>query len=112
MEDNEGNLLEKLVLTRVVRMNMLVNGLVGALMFGLGLLLPTLFLVLKGGPMVGLHLGLLREFLPGYEVTATGSLVALGYGLVIGFVLGCLVTVVYNGVADYREAIAARSRRG
>ena len=55
---------------------------------GLLLALVTLFLVLKGGPVVGPNLGLLGQFLPGYTVTGAGSLLGLFYGLTAGFVAG------------------------
>lgn len=112
MEENEGKLLEQIVLTRVVRLSLLVNGIVVGVLFGLGLFLPTIFLALKGGPVVGPHLGLLRQFLPGYEVTVAGSFIGLAYGLVLGFVLGVLIAIVYNKVAGYREARVEHSRRG
>ncbi len=112
MEENEGKLLEQIVLTRVMRLNLLITGIALGLLFGLGLFLSTIFLVLKGGPEVGPHLSLLGEFLPGYAVTVTGSFIGLGYGLVLGFALGSLITLVYNKVAGYREAWGERRRRG
>ncbi len=54
---------------------------------GLGLLLATLFVLLRGGDM-GQTLVLLNEFFPGYTVTAVGALVGLGYGFFTGFSLG------------------------
>jgi hypothetical protein len=105
MEENEGKLLEQIVLTRVMRLNLLANGITVGLLFGLGLFLPTIVLVLKGGPVVGPHLELLSQFLPGYEVTVGGSFVGLGYGFVLGFILGAFVALIYNRVADYRSAI-------
>jgi protoporphyrinogen oxidase len=50
--------------------------------------LATLILVLKGGAVIGPHLGLLGQFFPGYNVTARGSLLGLVYGFVAGFVGG------------------------
>ena len=75
MKENEEKLLEQIVLTHVMRLNLLVNGIAVGLLFGLGLFLTTIFLVLKGGPVVGPHLGLLGQFLPGYAVTVAGSFV-------------------------------------
>jgi hypothetical protein len=112
MKENEEELLEQTVLTRVVRLELLVTGLTMSLLFGLGLFLPTIFLVIKGGPLVGPHLALLGQFLPGYDVTLAGSFIGLGYGLVLGFALGCLIAIVYNKVARYREARGEGKRRG
>ena len=50
--------------------------------------LATLILVLKGGAVIGPHLGLLGQFFPGYDVTARGSLLGLVYGFAAGFVGG------------------------
>jgi hypothetical protein len=44
---------------------------------GLALLLVTLFLVVKGGDVVGPNLALLAQYFPGYTVTAEGSLIGL-----------------------------------
>jgi hypothetical protein len=63
---------------------------------GVGLCLATLVLVFKGGVVVGPTLGLLRQYLPGYEVTVTGSLVGLAYGFVYGFVGGWVLASLRN----------------
>jgi hypothetical protein len=112
MKENEEELLEQTVLTRVVRLELLVTGFTTSVLFGLGLFLPTIFLVIRGGPVVGPHLALLGQFLPGYDVTVAGSFIGLGYGLVLGVALGSLITITYNKVAGYREARRERSRRG
>jgi flagellar biosynthesis protein FliR len=111
MKEDEEELLERAVLTRVVRLELLVTGVTTSVLFGLALFLPTIFLVLKGGQVVGPHLGLLSQFLPGYDVTVVGSIIGLAYGLVLGFALGAIVTIVYNKVAGYREARSERRKR-
>lgn len=65
---------------------------------GLVLLLATMTLVVKGGDVVGPNLALLRQYFPGYSVTAPGALVGLGYGAASGFVLGWLGASVHNVV--------------
>jgi len=55
---------------------------------GLLLFLATIFLVLKGGWIVGPNLKLLGQYFPGYSVTSTGSVLGLAYGFVGGFVAG------------------------
>ena len=55
---------------------------------GVLLALATLFLVLKGGSVVGPNLRLLGQFLPGYTVTGAGSVLGLFYGLAAGFLAG------------------------
>jgi len=55
---------------------------------GLLLFLATLWLVLKGGAVVGPTLQLLSNYFPGYRVTVFGSVVGLAYGFLTGFVGG------------------------
>lgn len=83
----------------LLRLNARAWGIAVGLAFGGGLLLATLFLVIKGGPDVGAHLKLLGQFFPGYSVTVLGSFVGFVYGFVLGYALGRLIGVVYNRVA-------------
>jgi hypothetical protein len=69
--------LEEVVLTRLLRLNAAVHGLVTGLVAGLGLFIATNWLVLKGGEVVGPHLALLGQFFVGYRVTFVGSLIGL-----------------------------------
>jgi len=87
----------------VLRLNARAWGIAGGLILGLGLFLATNFLVVKGGPVVGPHLGLLGVYLPGYRVTFVGSLVGFAYMFVIGYVLGRTVGAVYNTLVDHRR---------
>lgn len=66
------------------------------LVCGMGLLLATNILVIRGGPNVGQHLGLLSNYFPGYRVTFVGSLVGFVYAFVIGYGLGRLIAGVYD----------------
>jgi len=66
---------------------------------GLALLGATLFLVVRGGPDMGQHLGLLSVFLPGYSVSVGGALIGFVYVFVIGYAVGRLVGAVYNRLA-------------
>ena len=79
-----------------LRLNARAWGIALGLLCGFGLLIATNILVLRGGPIVGPHLGLLGAYLPGYQVTFVGSLVGLGYGMVIGYCAGRLIGSVYN----------------
>lgn len=55
---------------------------------GLLILIGTVILVLKGGPVVGPNLSLLGNFLFGFQVTWSGSLIGFLEGGVGGFALG------------------------
>lgn len=79
-----------------LRLNARAWGIALGLLCGFGLLIATNILVLRGGPVVGPHLGLLGAYLPGYRVTFVGSLVGLAYGIVIGYCAGRLIGSVYN----------------
>jgi hypothetical protein len=66
------------------------------LVLGLGLFAATNFLVIKGGPDVGLHLRLLNVYFPGYSVTFIGSLIGFVYAFVLGYLTGRIVVGLYN----------------
>jgi hypothetical protein len=95
-----------------MRLSVVINGITVGLLLGLSIFAATIFLVIKGGPVVGPHLALLGHFLPGYDVTVAGGFIGLGYGLVLGFILGAFVALIYNRVADYREARPGDGRKG
>ena len=67
---------------------------------GVGLMLATFFVLLRGGDVSGQTLTLLNQFYPGYTVTAVGGLVGLMYAFITGFVLG-------SGYAFLRNAMTA-----
>ena len=102
MADDAKN-LEQVILTRVVRLNAKIQGIVTGLVAGLALFIATNWLVLKGGKLVGKHLSLLGQFFIGYHVTFLGSLVGFAYAFVCGFVVGYCVAWIYNWIADSRE---------
>jgi len=63
---------------------------------GLGLFLMTIYLVLKGGPVVGPTLALLGQYLPGYTVSPAGALAGLIHGFILGYLLGWCGAVLRN----------------
>lgn len=67
--------------------------------FGVGLFLASAWLLVRGGAIVGPTLGLLGQFLPGFEVTWPGAFVGLAYGAAIGFVLGWTTAHLKNMTA-------------
>ena len=71
---------------------------------GLGLFLMTVWLLVKGGPNVGQHLRLLDNFLIGYSVSWTGSVIGFFYGLLLGGIIGWSIGRIYNKVVRLRRA--------
>ena len=89
----------------VARIQAGVLALTCGILGGLGLFLMTVWLVIKGGPEVGPHLGLLGQYLVGYSVTWVGSVIGLAYGLVVGGVAGWSVATLYNTIAQFRSGL-------
>jgi len=102
LSTSEEKPLEDIVLTRIVRLNATMQGIVTGLVSGLVIFIATNWLVLKGGPVVGPHLGLLGQFFVGYRVTFLGSFIGLAYGFVSGFLAGYFVATVYNLIVARR----------
>jgi hypothetical protein len=83
----------------LMRLNARAWGISTGLLLGGGLFLATIFLVIRGGPMVGQHLSMLRVFFPGYSVTWLGAFVGFIYAFVLGYGLGRIIGSVYNRLA-------------
>ena len=87
----------------VMRLQTGVLAIVGALLGGGGLFVMTAWLLIKGGPQVGVHLQLLGHYFIGYSVTWQGSLVGLFYGVLFGGVVGWSIGTIYNGIVAIRQ---------
>jgi hypothetical protein len=75
-------------------------GIAFGLVLGLGLFVTTNVLVIKGGPVVGPHLGLLGVYFPGYRVTFLGSLIGFVYAFVVGYGIGRVIATIYNSMTS------------
>ncbi|HET6647913.1 MAG TPA: hypothetical protein VFH01_11350 [Pyrinomonadaceae bacterium] len=95
--------LGKVVLTRLLRLNAIMQGVVTGIVAGLGIFIATNWLVLKGGDVVGPHLGLLGHFFIGYKVSFVGSFIGFAYAFVTGFLIGYFIARIYNRIVDVRE---------
>ena len=80
----------------MARLNERAWGVTVGLLFGFGLFIATIVLVIKGGPNPGPHLSLLKVYFPGYRVTFFGSIIGFVYAFVLGYALGRLIGSVYN----------------
>ena len=97
------NPLHELVVSRVLHLNAMAYGAVTGLFVGVAVFIATIWLVIKGGEVVGPHLGLLGQYFFGYEVTLWGSFVGLAYGFLFGFFGGYLAASIYNWVLGRGE---------
>jgi hypothetical protein len=99
--------LEEVVLTRLLRLNATVQGLVAGLLLGLVVFVATNWLILKaaalGQPVVGPHLSLLGQYFIGYRVTFLGSVIGFVYGFIIGFAGGYITSTIYNRLVERKE---------
>jgi hypothetical protein len=86
-------------LNTLLRLNARAWGIALGLLFGVGIFLATALLVIKGGPLVGPHLGLIGAYLPGYRVTWGGAFIGFLYFLAIGYAIGFIIGSVYNALA-------------
>jgi len=103
LSPEEKKALEDIVLTRLMRLDATANGIVFGAIFGLVIFIATIWLVIKGGPVVGPNLSLLGQFYIGYDVSVVGSLIGFIYGFITGFIVGYFFAVVYNFVVDLRS---------
>ena len=88
-----------LIRGQVARLRAGILAIVCAMVCGVGLWLATAWLLIRGGPSVGLHLGLLRNYLPGYSVSWTGSVIGFFEAALIGAVAGWSLGWIYNRIA-------------
>jgi hypothetical protein len=100
---NDENDLEKVVLTRLLRLNATVQGVVTGMLAGLGVFIATNWLLLKGGEVVGPHLSLLGHFFIGYQVSFLGSFIGFAYAFGVGFLVGYCTARLYNSIVTLRE---------
>lgn len=87
---------EAVIAGTFARMEKLSFGVAAGITTGAVLFAATLWLVLKGGVVVGPHLGLLSQFFYGYTVTVRGAFIAFGYGFLWAFSLGWLFACLRN----------------
>ena len=90
---------DQLIQRAVVRLNAVTTGISVSVLAGAGLLVATVWLVVRDGADAGPHLGLLGQYLPGYTVTYTGGVVGFVYGCIIGYCCGFLAARIYNILA-------------
>lgn len=94
---------DKLLLRTVAKLRATVMSVVFAMLFGVGLFLATVWLLVQGGPDMGAHLSLLGQYFPGYVVSWPGAFLGLIYGGAVGAVVGWTTAWIYNTLANLRR---------
>ena len=92
---------EETVIQTFVRMDKLALAIAVGAVSGLFFFLLTVWLIVKGGDIVGPHLQLLGQYFIGYTVTLKGAFIALGYGFFWGFLFGGLFAFFRNFFMAY-----------
>lgn len=101
---------DKVIIDAFARLDRTALGFAVGALCGLSVFLATIFLVLKGGEVVGPNLALLGQFFYGYTVTMSGAFIGLVYGFVTGFVLGWFIALLRNSlVSAYLVALKTRA---
>ena len=110
VEETIGELDDDVIEVAFARLDPFALGVAVGLVSGVGLWLLTAILLLKGGEHVGQTLSLLRNYVPGFEVTWTGSAIGcLEVGL-MGFGLGYLGAWLRNlGIRVYAALVRWRN---
>lgn len=93
---------EEIIRKAVVRLNGHILGFVLGTIGALLIFAATNWLILKGGEVVGPHMGLLDQFFIGYSVSFIGSLVGGAYAFAIGYICGLFVAWIYNWVISLK----------
>ena len=88
--------LDKLVMRVFSKMDKLGFATAVGSVSGLLIFLATIFLVLKGGKVVGPTLGLLGQFFLGYSVTVKGAFIGMAFSFFWGFFFGWLFAYLRN----------------
>ena len=87
---------EKVLIGTFARMDKLALAVAVGSVSGLLFFLATLWLVIKGGKVVGPKLQLLAQYFIGYTVTVEGAFIAFCYSFVWGFLFGWLFAYLRN----------------
>jgi protoporphyrinogen oxidase len=108
-EQIDEEMMKTAVAATYSKINRNAFGLATGITAGLFLWAATVFLVIKGGEVVGPNLSLLGQYFPGYRVTFAGSFLGLMYGFLSGFVAGWVFAFIRNSVVFLYMAVMRRS---
>jgi hypothetical protein len=92
---------EKILIRGFAMMDKLAFAIAIGSVSGLLVFIATIWLVIKGGPVVGPNLKLLAQYFVGYTVTVQGAFFAFGYSFCWGFLFGWLYAYLRNFLLSY-----------
>ena len=87
---------DQVVMKSLARMDKLAFATAIGLVCGGIVLFATLFLLARGGDVIGPNLWLLREYFIGYSMTVKGAFIGFGYSFFWGFFFGWLFAYLRN----------------
>jgi protoporphyrinogen oxidase len=87
---------EEVLIRTFARMDKLAFATAVGSVSGLLFFIATIWLIIKGGDVVGPNLKLLGQYFMGYTVTVKGAFIAFGYSFVWGFLFGWLFAYLRN----------------
>ena len=96
VEPKEKAMLEKILASALARMDKLSFATALGSVTGLLVFLVTIFLVIRGGDIVGPNLQLLGQYFSGYTVTIKGAFIGMIYSFFYGFLFGWLFAYIRN----------------
>ncbi|MBE9521309.1 MAG: hypothetical protein IME97_09260, partial [Proteobacteria bacterium] len=87
---------EKVLIAAFARMDKLGFATAVGTVCGLLVFSATMWIISRGGDVLGSHLRLLAQYFIGYTVTVTGGFIAFGYSFFWGFLFGWLFAYLRN----------------
>jgi hypothetical protein len=110
VQDSKTTPADKIIIDAFAKLDRVALGLAVGSLCGLSVFAATIFLILKGGEVVGPNLALLGQFFLGYKVTVGGAFIGLVYGFVAGFTVGWLIALLRNTlVSMYLMALKTKA---
>ena len=101
LEQEEGASVSSVLLERIMKgtfakIDKIAFATATGSVLGILMFVATLWLVIKGGNVVGPNLRLLGEYFKGYTVTVKGAFLAFVYSFLWGFLIGWLFAYIRN----------------
>lgn len=87
---------EKVLIAAFARIDKLALATAVGTVCGLLVFSATMWIISRGGDVLGSHLRLLAQYFIGYTVTVTGAFIAFGYSFFWGFLFGWLFAYLRN----------------